>query len=65
VRPATLYKFVSKKELETQLIRTPKRASSIAADLVIISSPALDMQYEISPGYGFVPLMQEILIIEP
>jgi len=23
------------------------------------------MQYEISPGYGFVPFMQEILIIEP
>lgn len=37
----------------------------MAADLVIISSPAFDIQYEISPGYGFVPLMQEILIIEP
>ena len=65
VKPATLYRFVSRKELETQLILTPKRANSIAADLVIISSPAFDMQYEIRPGYGFVPLIQEIFIIEP
>jgi hypothetical protein len=44
VNPACLYKLVLRKELETQLTLTPKRASSIAADFVIISNPALDMQ---------------------
>ena len=63
--PAYLYKLVFKKELETQLTLTPKRASSRAADLVIISKPALDIQYEINPGYGFEPLMQETFIIHP
>jgi hypothetical protein len=44
VSPACLYKLVLRKELETQLTLTPKRASSKAADFVIISNPALDMQ---------------------
>jgi hypothetical protein len=44
VSPAYLYKLVFKNELETQLTLTPKRASSRAADLVIISNPALDIQ---------------------
>ena len=50
VSPAYLYIFVFKKLGETQLTRTPNLASSRAADFVIISSPAFDMQYEIKPG---------------
>jgi hypothetical protein len=50
VNPAYLYRFVFKNELETQFTLTPNRANSIAADFVIISRPAFDMQYEINPG---------------
>jgi hypothetical protein len=39
-----MYKLVLRKDLETQLTLTPNRASSNAADFVIISNPALDMQ---------------------
>jgi hypothetical protein len=50
VRPAYLNKFVFKKLADTQLTLTPNLASSIAHDFVIISIPALLMQYDISPG---------------
>ena len=44
VRPAFLYKLVFKKDEETQFTLTPNLASSKAADFVIISRPAFDMQ---------------------
>lgn len=44
VKPACLYKFVFKNDGETQLTLTPNLASSRAADFVIISSPAFDIQ---------------------
>ena len=53
------------KEEETQLTRTPNLASSKADDFVIISSPALDMQYEIRPGCGLLPLIQETFTTQP
>jgi hypothetical protein len=56
---------VFKKDEETQLTLTPNLESSSADDFVIISSPAFDMQYEISPGYGFDPFMQETLTTQP
>ena len=37
-------------EGETQLTLTPVEASSRAVDLVSISNPAFDIQYEIIPG---------------
>ena len=54
-----------KKDEETQLTLTPNLESSSADDFVIISSPAFDMQYEMSPGYGFDPFMQETLTTQP
>ncbi len=64
-KPATLYKFVFMNELDTQFILTPKRASSKATDFVNISIPALDIQYEIRPGYGLEPLIHDTFIIVP
>jgi len=52
------------KEGETQLTLTPFKASSIAADLVTISRPALDIQYEIMPGWGTDPFKQETFITD-
>ena len=65
VSPAYLYIFVFKKLGETQLTLTPNLANSRAADFVIISRPALDMQYEIKPGYGLLPFRQEMLTTQP
>ena len=53
------------KEEETQFTRTPNLASSKADDFVIISNPAFDIQYEIRPGCGLLPLIQETLTTHP
>lgn len=65
VRPACLYIFVFKNDGDTQLTRTPNLANSRAADLVIISSPAFDIQYEINPGYGLLPFKHDKLTTQP
>lgn len=65
VKPAYLYRLVLRKLELTQLTLTPNLANSIAALFVIISRPAFDMQYEISPGYGLLPLRHETLTTHP
>lgn len=65
VSPAYLKRFVFKKLAETQLTLTPNLASSIAHDFVIISMPALLMQYDISPGYALLPFKHDMLTTQP
>jgi len=65
VNPAYLYIFVYRNDDETVLTRTPNLASSMDADLVSMSKPALDMQYEINPGYGLLPFKHDMLTMQP
>ena len=51
--------------VDTQLTLTPNLASSSALDLVIISSPATAMQYDISPAYGLLPFTHDTLTTLP